>query len=97
MTAPARGFDQAQAHVVRLSGRVPARATDAAADAARIVLETALRSGDGIPDALVVGHGPRLTSALFSEFARRIGSSLLAGPTRPPTTCGCARRGWFKF
>jgi hypothetical protein len=39
----------------------------------------ALRSGDGIPDVLVVDHDPKFTSNLFREFTRRIGSSLLVG------------------
>ena len=52
-----------------------ARATDTAADAARIVLETrtALRSGDGIPAGLAADHDPKCTSALFKELTRRIG------------------------
>lgn len=41
--------------------------------------DTALRSGDGIPDVLVVDHDPKFTSNLFREFTRRIGSSLLVG------------------
>ena len=74
MTAP--GFDQVQAHVDRLPGRVravPTRATDAAADAARIVLGLALRSGGGILDMLVVDRDPKFAGALFKGFARRIG------------------------
>ncbi len=46
----ASGFDQVQGHVDHLSGKVhavPTRATDTAADAARIILEMALRSGGG--------------------------------------------------
>ena len=38
-----------------------------------------LRSGDGVPDALVVDHDPKFTSKLFREFTRRLGSSLLVG------------------
>ena len=71
----ASGFDQVQVHVDRLSGKVhavPTRATDTTAYAARIVLKMALRSGDGIPDVLVVDHDPTFTSALF-------GSSLIIG------------------
>ncbi len=53
----ASGFDQVQVHVDHLSGSgkvhaVPTRSTDTAADAARIILEMALRSGDGVPDVL---------------------------------------------
>ena len=61
----------------------PTRATNTAADAARIVLELGLRSGDGIPDVLVVDHDPKFTSALFKEFTRCIGSSLLIGSACP--------------
>jgi len=78
----AAGFDQVQVHVDFLSGKVhavPTRSTDTAADAAAIILEMALRSGDGIPDTLVVDHDPKFTSTLFREFTRRIGSSLLVG------------------
>ena len=76
------GFDQVQVHVDHLSGKVhpvPTRAIDTAADAARILLEMAPRSGDGIPDVLVVDHDPEFTSALFQEFTLRIGLSLLIG------------------
>jgi hypothetical protein len=76
----ASGFDQVQVHVDHLSGKVhavPTRTPDTAADAARIILEMALRSGDGVPDVLVVDHDPKFTSTLFKEFTRRIGSSLL--------------------
>ena len=65
-----------------LSGKVhvdPVRSTDTAADAARLILDIALRSGDGIPDVLVVDHDPKFTSTLFREFTRRIGSSLIVG------------------
>ena len=55
--------------------------TDTAADAARIVLEMALRFEDGIPNVLVVDHDPKFTSALFKEFTRCIGSSLLISST----------------
>jgi len=78
----ATGFDQVQVHVDYLSGKVhavPVRSTDNAADAARIILDMALRSGDGIPDVLVVDHDPKFTSTLFQEFTRRIGSSLIVG------------------
>ena len=78
----AAGFDQVQVHVDFLSGKVhavPTKSTDTAADAAQIILEMALRSGDGIPDVLVVDHDPKFTSGLFREFTRRIGSSLLVG------------------
>ena len=91
----AAGFDQVQVHVDHLSGKVhavPTRATDTATDAARIVLEMALRSGDGIPDVLVVDHDPKFTSALFKEFTRRIGSSLLIGSAYHKNTNAKAER-----
>jgi hypothetical protein len=44
-----------------------------------LVVEMALRSGDGVPDVLVVDHDSKFTSNLFREFTRRIGSSLLVG------------------
>jgi len=78
----ATGFDQIQVHVDYLSGKVhavPTRSTATSADAAQIILEMALRSGDGIPDVLVVDHDPKFTSSLFREFTRRIGSSLIVG------------------
>jgi hypothetical protein len=76
----ASGCDQVQVHVDHLSGKVhavPTRATDTAADAAQIILEMALRLGDGVPDVrvLVVDHDPKFTSKLFQEFTRRIGPS----------------------
>ena len=91
----ASGFDQVQVHVDHLSGKVhavPTRSTDTAADAARIVLEMALRSGDGVPDVLVVDHDPKFTSNLFREFTRRIGSSLLVGSAYHKNTNARAER-----
>ena len=91
----ASGFDQVQVHVDHLSGKVhavPTRATDTAADAAQIILEMALRSGDGVPDVLVVDHDPKFTSKLFKEFTRRIGSSLLIGSAYHKNTNARAER-----
>jgi hypothetical protein len=91
----ASGFDQVQVHVDHLSGKVhavPTRTTDTAADAARIILEMALRSGDGVPDVLVVDHDPKFTSTLFKEFTRRIGSSLLIGSAYHKNTNAKAER-----
>jgi hypothetical protein len=91
----ASGFDQVQVHVDHLSGKVhavPTRSTDTAADAARIILEMALRSGDGVPDVLVVDHDPKFTSALFREFTRRLGSSLLVGSAYHKNTNARAER-----
>jgi hypothetical protein len=83
------GFDQVQAHVDHLSGTgkvhaVPTRATDTAADAARIVLTSRLRcpSAWATAFAQVVDHDPKFTVTLFKEFTRRIGSSLLIGFAR---------------
>ncbi len=67
-------------HVDHLSGKVhavPNRATDTAVDAARIILEMALRSGECVPDVLVVDHDPKFTSKLFRQFTSSISSSLL--------------------
>ena len=78
----AAGFDQVQVHVDFLSGKVhavPTRATDSAADAAQILLEMALRSGDGIPDVLVVDHDPKFASSLFRKLTKRLGSRLIMG------------------
>ena len=91
----AAGFDQVQVHVDHFSGKVhavPTRSTDTAADAARILLEMVLRSGDGVPDALVVDHDPKFTSKLFREFTRRLGSSLLVGSAYHKNTNARAER-----
>ena len=69
------GFDQVQVRVDLAA--IPTRSTDAAADAARIILETALRSRDGVTDVLVVDNS--LGQVLFKELTRRIGSRLLIG------------------
>ncbi len=52
----------------------------------------ALRSGDGIPDVLGVDHDPKLTSTLFKEFTRRIGSSLMVGSVYHKNTNARAER-----
>ncbi len=73
----AKIFDQVQAHVDYLSIKahaVPTKSTDTAADAAQIIFDMVLRSGDGIPDALVVALNPKITSNIFREFNRRLGS-----------------------
>ena len=91
----ASGFDQVQVHVDHLLGKVhavPTRSTDTAADAAQIILKMALRSGDGLPDVLVVDHNPKFTSALFKEFTRHIGSSLLIGSVYCKNTNAKAER-----
>jgi hypothetical protein len=38
-----------------------------------------LRSGDGVPDVLVVDHDLKFTSKLFRDFTRGLSSSLLVG------------------
>ncbi len=60
---------------------LPGLSTDTAraADAAQIILNMALRSGNGLPDVLVVDHDPKFTSKLFREFTRCTSSSLLVG------------------
>ncbi len=73
------GFDQVQVHVDYLSGKVhavPTRSMTTSAEAVQIILKTALRSGDGIPDVLVMDHDPKFTSTLFREFTLRIESSI---------------------
>ena len=78
----AQGFDLVQDHVGYLSGKVyavPCGSTDTATNAAKHILDMALRSGDGIPDVLVVDHDPKFASNLFREFTRRIGSGLIVG------------------
>ena len=62
------------------------------ADAVRIVPEMAIHSGDGIPFVLVVDQDPKFTSALFKEFTRRIGSSLLIGSAYQKNTNAKAER-----
>ncbi len=71
-----------QNHVNLLSGKVhavPSRATATAADAAEIIRDMCLRSGDGFPDVLVVDHDPKFTSAVFRAFVKSRGSCLIVG------------------
>ena len=78
----ADGFDMIQNHVDLMSGKVhavPTRATATAADAADIIRDMCLRSGDGFPDVLVVDHDPKFTSAVFRAFVRGMGSCLIVG------------------
>ncbi len=77
---------------LRESLAVPTRLTHTTADAARIILEMALSSGDSVPDVLVMDHDPKFTSALFREFTRRIGSSLLVGSAYHKNTHARAER-----
>ena len=65
-----------------LSGKVhatPSKSTDNAAAAAQMLLDHSLRSGDGVPDVLVVDNDPKFTSAIFREFAKAIGPALIVG------------------
>jgi hypothetical protein len=76
------GFDMIQNHVDLLSGKVhavPTRATATAADAAEIIRDMCLRSGDGFPDVLVVDHDPKFTSEVFRAFVKSMGSCLIVG------------------
>ena len=58
---------------------VPTRSTATATDEANILRERCLRSGDGFPDVLVVGHDDKFTSELFRAFVKSMGSSLIVG------------------
>ena len=76
------GFDMIQNHVDLLSGKVhavPTRASATAKDAADIIVEMCMRSGDGMPDVIVVDHDPKFTSALFGAFVKSMGSRLIVG------------------
>ena len=76
------GFDMIQNHVDLMSGKVhavPTRATATAADAADIIRDMCLRSGDGFPDVLVVDHDPKFTSEVFRAFVKGMGSCLIVG------------------
>jgi hypothetical protein len=79
------GFDLIQNHVDLLSGKahaVPTRSTAAAAEAAEIIRDMCLRSGDGFPDVLVVlvvDHDPKCTSDVFRVSIWSMGSSLIVG------------------
>ena len=78
----AAGFDQLMVIVNLLSGKVLAtqsKSTDNAAAVAQTLLDHSLRSGDGIPNVLVVDHDPKFTSAIFREFTKAIGSALIVG------------------
>ena len=78
----AAGFDMIQNHVDLLSGKVhavPTRSTATAADAAAIIRDMCLRSGDGFPDVLVVDHDSKFTSEVFRAFVKGWGSCLIVG------------------
>ena len=78
----AAGFDMIQNHVDLLSGKVhavPTRSTATAAEAAAIIRDMCLRSGDGFPDVLVVDHDSKFTSEVFRAFVKGWGSCLIVG------------------
>ena len=78
----AAGFDMIQNHVDLLSGKVhavPTRSTATATDAAAIIRDMCLRSGDGFPDVLVVDHDSKFTSEVFRAFVKGWGSCLIVG------------------
>ncbi len=78
----AAGFDMIQNHVDLLSGKVhavPTRSTATAADAAAIIRDMCLRSGDGFPDALAVDHDSELTSDVLCALVKGWGSCLILG------------------
>jgi hypothetical protein len=52
---------------------IPTRATATAADAAAIIRDMCLRSGDGFPDVLVVDHDSKFPSAVFHAFPKGTG------------------------
>ncbi len=73
-----------QSHVDLLLGKVhvvPTRAMAMAADAAEIIRDMCLRSGDGFPDMLVpvVDHDPKFRSDVFLAFVKGMGSCLIVG------------------
>ena len=71
-TAAAR-FDMIQKQVDLLSDKVhavPTRSTATTADAAAIIRDMCLRSGNGFPDVLVVDHDSEFTSEVFRAFVK---------------------------
>jgi hypothetical protein len=50
-----------------------------AADAAAIIRDMCLQSGDGFPDVLVVDSDSKFPSALFRSFVKGWGSGLIVG------------------
>ena len=82
LPTPAAGFDFIQNHVDLLSGKVhavPTRLTATAADAADIIRDMCLRSGDGFPDILLVDHDSKFISEVFRAFVNGWGSCLVVG------------------
>ncbi len=69
-------FNMIQNHVHLLFGKVhavPTHATATAADAAEIIYNMCLRSGDGYPDVLVVDHNQKFTCQVFQAFVKSMG------------------------
>ncbi len=69
-------FDMIQNHFDLLSGKVhtvPTRATATAAEAAEIIRNMCLQSGDGFPDVLVVDHYPKFMSEVFGTLVKSMG------------------------
>ena len=86
----AAGFDMIQNHVDLLSGKVhavPTRSTATAADAAAIIRDLCLRSGDGFPDVLVVVHYSKFTSEVFQASATRCAHMPMAARLPPAARC----------
>ncbi len=95
------GFDMIQNHrdIDLLSGKVhavPSRATATAADAAEIIRNMCLRSGDGFPDVLVVDHDPKFTSAVFRAFVKSMGLCLIVGYAYHKTPTSGILPTWYK-
>ncbi len=69
----AAGFDMIQNHVDLLSHKVhavPTRSTATAADAAAIIRDLCLRSGDSFPNVFLVDHDSKFTSKVFQAFVK---------------------------
>jgi hypothetical protein len=65
----------------------------AAADAAEIIRDMCLRSGEGFPDVLVVDRDPKFTSDVFRAFAKGMGSSPIVGSAYHKNTQATSERG----
>ena len=87
--------DMIQNHVDLLSGKVhavPTRSTVTAADAAAIIRDMCLRSGDGFPDVRVLDHAAKFTSEVFRAFVKGWGSCLIVGSAYHKKTNSKAER-----
>ena len=84
-----------QSHVDLLSRKVhavPTRTTATAVEAAEIIRDMCLRSGDGLPDVLVVDHDPRCTSDMFRAIVKGTGSCLIVGSAHHKNTTAKVER-----